>query len=89
MQTKHAITAASKGHIVSDDNRGELMLAVQTSDKFEDALRGSAIEIAGWFVGKQQFRACHQRPCESDSLLLSPGELSGTMMHAISQPNLL
>ena len=44
------------------------------------------IEVAGGFVGEDEFGAADQRPGTGDPLLLTTGHFTGTMREAIGDP---
>jgi len=64
---------------MSDENRGELVRAMQICQEFENHFPGPEIEVARGFIGKQNLRTAHQRPGQHDALLLSTGKLTGAV----------
>ncbi len=44
------MAAAGEGQIVRRDQRGELMLAMQTGDQLKHCFRGVAIQVSGRLV---------------------------------------
>ena len=57
---------------VSDHNAGGMVRLDFAPHQPEDILRGVRVEIARRFVGKDQFGAMHERPCDSDPLQFAP-----------------
>jgi len=52
-----------------DDRVARPMKALEYAHNLNACLR---IEIAGWFVSKQNRRTVHERTCNRDALALSP-----------------
>src|ERR1039458_2681616 len=77
--TQYAVAAPRERQVVRDQNRSELMRAVQTFQKFEDHLPGPEIQISRGFVGQQHGRLSHQRPGQYDALLFSTRQLTRAM----------
>ena len=53
------------------------LLAVQFTEKFHNFARLRGMQIAGWFVGQQQFRRVNHGARNAHQLLLPAGELRG------------
>ena len=51
--------------------------AVQFTEKFHNFARLRGMQIAGWFVGQQQFRRVNHGARNAHQLLLPAGELRG------------
>ncbi len=72
-----------KCQIVGGDQRGELVLAVQSRDQLKNQFSGAAIEVAGRLVSQQYLRLRNERPCQRQPLLLATGKFARTMMPAL------
>ena len=51
------------------------------------ALRARVVEVARGLVGQEQHRVRRQRPGDRRALLLAPGQLGRSMMHAPAEPD--
>jgi hypothetical protein len=58
---------------------------MQLAQDLENMFTGAVIEIAGWFVRKQQLRAGNKCPRDSHSLLLPAGNLADLMAEAMAK----
>ena len=70
------------------DERGELVLAMQARDQFENRFRRLPVQVAGRLIRQQQPWTGNERPRQSYPLLLSARKLSRAVMSALLQPNL-
>ena len=70
------------------DERGKLVLAMESRDQRENGFRRLNVEVAGGLIGQQQFRSRNERSSQSHALLLSAGKLAGTVMPALLQSHL-
>jgi hypothetical protein len=57
-------------------------VAVKVLEQRQDLVAGTAIQCAGWLVGKDESRIIHHRARNDDALLLASGELIGPVMAA-------
>ena len=87
MKPQHAMTAARKRKIVSRNERGQLVVAMQPGDQFENGLGGPAIQVTGGLIGQQELRLGDERTGQSHTLLLAAGKLSRTVMPATLKSN--
>lgn len=71
----------SEGGVVSDHNNG-IALSVNVAEFFHDDVRGAGIEIAGGFVGEDDFWFSHDSTRNSYALLLTARELAGHVVFA-------
>ncbi len=62
-----------------DENRGELVRAVQILEQRNNHFAGPEIQIAGRLVGEQDARVAGQSTGQSDALLLSARQFSRAM----------
>ena len=58
MQAQDPSATPRKFHVMSDNNRGELMLSMQPRNEVENALGCAGIEIARWLVCEKQLGGC-------------------------------
>ena len=75
----HANGAAhsrSQAFIVSYDHQGDPLSPVEIGKKAVDPVARFHIQIAGRLIGKEKPRRKHQRPGNSDPLLLTAGKFS-------------
>lgn len=57
-------------------------------DQIHDRLRAQWIQRRDRFITQKQLRVLGSRPCDSDALLLSSGEVGGTVIRVFLQTNL-
>src|SRR5829696_6216890 len=76
-----ALRALRDRHVVRDDHDRRSEAAVQVADERQDLFAGAGVEIAGGFVGEQDWRVDGQRASDGDALALAAGELVGEMVH--------
>src|SRR5688572_14888771 len=68
--------------IVRDEHDGAA-LSAKIPEKIQDRFAGVGIEIAGGFVGEDEFGIVDERAGDGDALLLAAGELAGAMFAAV------
>ena len=73
--------------VVGYDDEGLLVLAVELQQEVEDLLGGIGVEVASGFVGPDYRRVTRERAGYGHPLLLAAGELVGTVVGPISQPD--
>ena len=61
--------------------------AVEVEDQFGDFLAGFGVEIAGGFIGEEDFGAIDKRSRQGNPLLLAAGKLYRVVIHAVAQPH--
>ena len=66
---------------------GDAILSIQPLENSHDLGAGMRIELAGGFVGEQNFRFVDERACNRQPLLLSPRELRGQAALSSRQTN--
>src|SRR6185312_15802964 len=71
LEAQNASAAASEIQVVSNNNRGELMLTMQLRNEIENALCRTDIEVACGLVGEKELWFRNQGSRQRDSLLLS------------------
>ena len=69
------------------DNR--VAFIVEPREECHDPFGGDGIEIAGWIVGKNDCGIIDLSACDSNALLLAPGELAWPMLCAVCQTDLI
>jgi len=72
---------------MGDQHQGIAGFAMQREQQIDDHPPGSLIEIAGRFVGQQNFRAQDKGPGQGHALLLAARQLAGIMIHPRAQPD--
>lgn len=72
VQTYDTMAARRDTGIMRDDDQRQA-LGVQIGEQCENFLGGAAVQIAGRFIGQQQFRAADQRACDGNPLALAAG----------------
>ena len=78
-----------KRQVVRRNQRGQLVLAMQSRDQVENQVSGASIEIAGRLIGQKHSRLRDERACQGEPLLLAAGQFARSMMPAIGQAHLL
>src|SRR5690606_2718401 len=73
--------------VVGGDEKGGFLVLVDLLDQLHDLGGGVAIEIAGGFVGEDQFGLVHQGAGNGDALLLTAGQGGGEKIHAVAEAN--
>ena len=73
--------------VVSDEDEGGLLAAVQAEQQVEDHLAIDGVEIAGGFVCHEDRRADHEGTRQGHALLFAAGELDGVVIAAIGETN--
>ena len=68
------------------NHKGDAGFVSYVDQQLQDGEPGVRVEVAGGFVGQHQPWCVDQSTGDSNSLLLTSGELGGAMVHAISQP---
>jgi len=82
MKSQHAMTAARKRKIVSRNERGQLVVAMQPGNQFKNGLGGPAVEVACGLIGQQELRLRNECTGQSHTLLFAAGKFSCTVMSA-------
>ena len=72
-ERERPVAAACERQIVSDENRRELVSAVQAFQEFEDHFAGPVVEVSGRLVGEKNRGIANQGTGEDHPLLLPPG----------------
>ena len=73
--------------IVGDHHDGLTELVDCAAHERQNLVAGRGVEVAGGFVGEDDFRPRRQGPAHGDTLLLATRELVGTMGGAVGQPD--
>ena len=71
--------------IVRRDDQRRLSFRDDRIKQFDDFLAGMRIEIAGGFIGENQFRLIDERPGDGHALALATGQFRRAMVHALGQ----
>jgi len=83
----HDGPACMTGHllIMGYEDDGNAVVGIQLSKQFQDLSTRARVEVAGRFVGQENWWLIGQSPRDGHSLLLASRELGGKMIHAFSQ----
>ena len=71
--------------LVRHEYNCQSLFVIQRLKNFHDLDRGAAVEVPGWFVGKQNRRPVHQTAGNGHALLLPAGELRRVMPGAVGE----
>ena len=82
------MTAARKRKVVGDYEGSELVAGMESRYQFKHRFRRSIVEVTGRLVSHQDLGPCYQGTGQRNSLLLTAGKFSGSVMAAIGQPDL-
>lgn len=74
---------------VVGDQHDSLPLTVELDEEVQNFLAGSAVEIAGRLVGKEDIRCLYQGASDRDTLPLPSGKFVGPMKGTVRQANAL
>src|SRR6476660_2379539 len=74
-------------NLVGDQDDGDPALDVETLENVHDLDAGARIEVARWFVGKQDRGFVDQRARNFHALLLSARELVRVVVQALAEPH--
>ena len=72
--------------IVGSDQGGAALPPHQVEELTQDGVRGMLVEVAGRLIGQDQRRLVSERSRHSNPLLLAAGQLRGTMVEALREP---
>ena len=82
----HPVTDGfNHGHLMGDQDDGQVQLAVQVLQQLQDGLGGVRVQRGGGFIGKQDLGLVCQGAGDSHALLLAAGQLAGIGVHLVSQ----
>src|SRR4051794_30305148 len=85
VQADGAVHANGEALVVGGDEGGRAVGADEVEEFGEDALRRGFVEVAGRFVGKDEFGAVGEGAGDGDSLLFATRELAGAVGEALRQ----
>ena len=71
--------------IMTYNDRGQPILAVQIPEGLENANRGSSVYLASWLIRQKQDRVIRQGNCDCDPLLFASRQLRKVVVLAITQ----
>lgn len=75
--------------VMSCDDEREASFLGQIGQQLVKSLAVLLIEIARWFICQDKARVVHERPSDSDALLLTTGEFAWLVVGAFLQPDFL
>jgi acyl-CoA thioesterase-1 len=70
---------------VGDEDEGGAGGGVEVEEHVDDGAAGFVVEVAGGFVGEEDFRAVHEGAGQGDALLLAAGKLVRVVVDAIGK----
>ena len=79
-----AIGAGGYLFVVGDDDEGGMLFALNLEEEIQDMFGISAVQIAGGFIGKQDFWAVDERASDCSTLELSAGESGRFLAELVS-----
>ena len=86
MQSHHPVHFCRQPFVVGCHKRGASFLPDQLEEFGEHRVGGLLVEIAGGFVGQDQWRAIGEGAGDRHALLLAAGEFRRTMVEPLAQP---
>ena len=69
--------------VVGDEEDGDALVAVEALQEVHDFVAGFGVEVAGGFVGEDEFGLVNESAGDGDALLLAAGELVGFVVAAV------
>jgi hypothetical protein len=87
VEVQDALGTLGGTRVVRDEQNGFVQIAIEGIEQVEDFLGRARIEITGWLVRDDQRGIGDDRPCDADTLLLTAGQLAGTVLEPIRQSN--
>src|SRR6266403_6134032 len=72
--------------IMRDHDEGLAKILIQAAQHLQHNLGIFCVQVAGWFVGEQNFRIGNDGPSDCDTLLFAAGHLRGLMRKPAIQP---
>ena len=73
------------GEVVSDDNEGDSVVAVEDEEEVGDGVGGSGIERAGGFIGEDEFGAVDEGAGDGGAEFFAAGELPRKVVEAAGE----
>ena len=84
-QTDHTVGVGGHFHVVGDHEHREVIGPVQFLKQVHDLAAGGFVEVAGGFVGKQNFRARHDGPRDGGALHFTTRHFTRAVMAPVAQ----
>src|SRR6478752_6102146 len=81
-QSHHAVAAVGKRVIVGHEDQRHAAFGMLCKQKVDDLAASVLVEIVGRLVGHENCRVWRKRARQSDTLLLTTGELARVVMQA-------
>ena len=69
-----------------NDRQRRFLIPVQFAKQLHNFVSGCGVEVTGWFIGQQEFRAVDQGAGDSGALTFSAGEFCWAVMRPILSP---
>jgi hypothetical protein len=73
--------------VVGDHHDGFAVVLGEGGEEGENGAGGFAIEVAGGFIGDEEFGVVHDGPSDGDPLFLAAGKFGGAVLGAIGKPH--
>ena len=67
------------------EHEHRLVLPVQFEQEFADGSGARAVQVAGRFIGEQQFGGVNQSPSHGDALAFAAGEFGGAVSETVPE----
>ena len=69
--------------VVGDDDEGDAFFAVELEEEVHDVFAGDGVEVAGGFVGEDDFGVVDDGTGDADALFLAAGEVVGLVVDLV------
>jgi hypothetical protein len=80
LKEKLTVAKGSECWIMGNGDQGAPILTRQTEQEFDNPSPCGRIQIASWFIGKENTGVIDQGPRNGDTLLFTTAKLGGKMM---------
>src|SRR5688500_415233 len=87
VEVERGVRALRRLGVVGDHEDGLAQVAGQLLQQVEDLVRAVAVEVAGGLVAEQERGIGHDGAGDGHALLLTAGQLSGLVGHAVAEPD--
>ena len=84
MEAEDGIESVEDGGVVGDEEEGGLVALAELEEDVEDSGAGFVVEVAGWFVGEEEWRGADEGAGDGDALLFAAGQLRGEVGEALA-----
>lgn len=87
MHEEAAIGTRGNGFVVSDDDQGAALLAMNPLEQIQDQVGVLGVEVSGRLVGQYHARTVGQSARDRNPLPFTATQGGGPMLHPVSQAN--